>query len=188
MSPKTTISCAEFERLAGTLGPAELVDGEIVEMSPGGYTHSLVTGNIYSVLHEFARKNHLGRVLTNELGIHVQQSPPRSRGADVAFISFETLPPGEAPTGFLTFPPDLIVEVLGDDDTLSKLEDKVEDYHRFGVRMVWIADPRTRSVTLFPLGEPARTLQEGDCISAGANLRGVLPGLSLAVESLFEVV
>ncbi len=54
--------------------------------------------------------------------------------------------------------------------------------------MFWIADPRTRSVTLFPLGEPARTLQEGDSVSGGTGLRGVLPGLSLAVESLFEVV
>ena len=183
MAPKTTISCAEFERLAGTLGPAELVDGEIVGMSLGGYAHSLVTGNIYCLLRDFATKNQLGRVLTNELGIHVQQSPPRSRGADVAFISFERLPPGEAPTGFLTFPPDLIVEVLGADDTVGKLKDKVDDYHRFGVRMVWIADPRARSVTLFPLGEPQRTLREGDCISGG----DILPGQSLPVQSLFDV-
>ncbi len=173
MTPKTTISCAEFERLAGTLGSAELVDGEIVEMSPGGYTHSLVTTNICRLLGDYARANRLGRVLTNELGIHVQQSPPRSRGADVAFISFETLPPGDAPTGFLTFPPDLI----------DQLRDKIGDYHRFGVRMVWIADPRTRSLALFPRGEPESTLREGERISGG----DILPGLSLPVARLFEV-
>ena len=183
MTPKTTISCAEFERLAGTLGSAELVDGEIVELSPGGYTHSLVTTNICRLLGDYARANRLGRVLTNELGIHVQQSPPRSRGADITFISFETLPPGEAPTGFLTFPPDLIVEVLGDDDTINKLREKIGDYHRFGVRMVWVADPRTRSLALFPRGEPESTLREGERISGGE----ILPGLSLPVARLFEV-
>ena len=98
--------------------------------------------------------------------------------------------PGEA--GPVTFwrhnqhwdPNHLIVEVLGDDDTPRQLEDKVDDYQRFGVRMVWIADPRTRSVTLYPLGEPARTLQEGDSVGGG----DILPGLSLVVASLFEVV
>ncbi len=183
MSPKTTISCAEFERLAGTLGPAELVDGEVVGMSPGGYTHSSVTGKIYYLLCEFVTKNRLGRVLTNEVGIHVQQSPPRSRGADIVFISYRTLPAGAAPTGFLTFAPDLIVEVLGGEDTLDKLQDKVDDYHRFGVRMVWVADPRARSVTLFPLSETASIVREGERLGGG----DILPGLSLPVTRLFEV-
>ncbi len=183
MAPKTTVSCAEFERLAGTLGPAELVDGEIVEMSPGGYTHSSVTGNIYYLLREFATKNRLGRVLTNEVGIHVQQSPARSRGADIAFISYRTLPAGAAPTGFLTFPPDLIVEVLGDKDSISKLREKIDDYLRFGVRMVWIADPRTRSVTLVPLGEPETVVRKNESLDGG----DFLPGFSLPVARLFDV-
>ena len=183
MAPKTTISCAEFERLAGTLESAELVDGEIVGMSPGGYTHSSVTGRIYYLLCEFVTKNRLGRVLTNEVGIHVQRSPPRSRGADIAFISFETLAPGAAPPGFLTFPPDLIVEVLGEKDTIGKLKEKIDDYHRFGVRLVWIADPRAGSVTVFPLGEPESTLRDVQCLSGG----DILPGLSLPVACLFEV-
>ena len=183
MAPKTIVSCAEFERLAGSLGPAELVDGEIVEMSPGGFTHSTVTSNIHYILREFATRKRLGRVLTNELGIHVQQSPPRSRGADVAFISYETLPAGEAPTGFLTFPPDLIVEVLGDDDTLAKLREKVGDYLRFGVRLVWIADPRTRSVTCFAPGEPEKVVQGGESIDGS----DVLPGFEIPVARFFEV-
>jgi Uma2 family endonuclease len=41
-------------------------------------------------------------------------------------------------------PPHLCVEILSKDDTMDSMQEKIEDYLRFGVPYVWIINPRLR--------------------------------------------
>jgi len=182
MPVQTPVTCEEFEQLADELGPCELIDGEVRILSPGGLKHSGTSNRIAFHLSGFVSQHKLGHVFGNEVGIHVSQDPPRSRGADVVFISYKRLPPGPEPDGFLTVPPELVVEVLGFKDTWEHMNEKVADYHRMGVDMVWVADPFTRTVRKFPRGGKPEIVHEGGTIDGGA----VLPGFSVPVVRFFE--
>jgi Uma2 family endonuclease len=181
MRTATLIRTEEFERLAHALGPCELVNGEVVAMSPGHFKHSRVTMNVAYILEGYARRSRHGRALTNEAGIVVDAEHDTVRGADAAFVSFKRLPAGKRHRGFLRQPPELVVEVLGDDDTWKVVEEKVAEYHALGVDMVWVADPRTLSVRLYPKrGEP-HVLHEKDTITGGK----LLPGFTCLVAEFF---
>jgi len=181
MKTATLVGTAEFERMAHRLGPCELVNGEIVVMSPGHFSHSRVTMNIAFLLESYARRTRHGRALTNETGLVVSAERDTVRGADAAFISFRRLPAARKCQGFLRQPPELVVEVLGEDDTWKNVEEKVADYHSFGVDMVWVADPRTLSVRLYPKRGQPYVLHENDAITGGR----LLPGFQCAVSEFF---
>lgn len=146
------IRAEEFARVAPVLGPCELVRGEIITMSPGGVRHSEVTARVTFLLERQNQASQSGRVLGGEAGMLVSRDPDTVRGADVAFISFDRLPPTEAPSGFLTVPPELAVEILGDDTSWGDLDRKVAEYHVFGVDVVWVVDPRMHAVRVCPRG------------------------------------
>ena len=178
---QTLLSCSEFERLAPALGVCELVDGEVVEMSPAGKPQGHVAVRIASLLFQYVEAMDLGWVMSNETGIHVNRRKRRSRGADVLFISYKRLPRGKLDKGFLTVPPELIIEVFGEEDTWQKMEEKIKDYHDFGVDMVWVADPDSRKVRVYPRGGVSSIL------SGKAELDGgdFLPGFNVHVAKLF---
>ncbi|MGD0090405.1 MAG: Uma2 family endonuclease [Planctomycetota bacterium] len=182
MPVETLVTCEEFESLAARLGPCELIDGEVRILSPEGVKHSRTSSRICTVLDRFVTPPKLGRVATNAVGIHISNDPPRSRGADVVYISFQRLPADQEPEGFLTVPPELVVEVFGLKDSWEEMAKKVADYHRLGVDTVWVADPFTRTVRKFPRGGQPEIIHEGASLDGGA----ILPGFSVAVVRFFE--
>ncbi|MCY3021971.1 MAG: Uma2 family endonuclease [Planctomycetota bacterium] len=184
MAPKTLVGCEEFERmcLAQELGHCELVDGEVIHLVPGGPEHSFVSNNVGRIIGNYVSRHRLGRVFGNEAGIHTRFEPPCTRGMDVAYFSYRRLPRGRLPKGFFRRPPELVVEVLGEDSTWASVERKVREYHEMGVDMVWIADPDTRTVKQCPRGaEPA-------VIPATGELGGgdILPGFTVTVAQFFD--
>jgi Uma2 family endonuclease len=44
----------------------------------------------------------------------------------------------------ITHAPLLCVEILSPEDRIGRVEDKIEEYFRMGVRAVWVIDPRRR--------------------------------------------
>lgn len=82
----------EFERIAATIGPCELIDGVIHELPMNKAIHSELVIQIGGVLKTFVRDKGLGRVLGGEVGIYTSFNPTRARAADLAFISHERLP------------------------------------------------------------------------------------------------
>ncbi len=174
------MTAERFERLAATLGPCELVKGDVIPMSPGGIEHSRVEAKIVIALGIWARQAKLGRVLSGEAGIVVERDPDTVRGADVLYISYRRLPKGRKWTGFLRHRPELVVEVLGLKDTWEEMDQKVAEYHAFGVDLVWVADPHTQSVRACPKGSHPSTLHGSDLLS-GARL---MPGFRCKVSDL----
>ena len=69
----------------------------------------------------------------------VQVSPTRFRVPDVTVVkSSQTL--GE----IFTAPPYLCIEILSKGDTLDYMQEKIDDYLKFGVPYIWIINPRLR--------------------------------------------
>jgi len=176
------LTAEDFARIAPILGECELVNGEIVRMPPGGVEHNTVVGQIFILLQTWNRRAKAGRALTNETGVVVRTDPDSVRGADVLFISYQRLPAHEKWKGFLRHRPELVVEVLAEDESWKRMEEKVADYHAFGVDLVWVADPQTETVRAYPKGRRPKLCSAGAPLDAGK----LLPGFTCEVAEFFK--
>ena len=112
----------------------EFVDGLIVERNLGEPTHGRIQRTLIVYFH--LRAKELGIEVVPEQ--RVQVSPTRFRVPDVTVIKASQLQ-GE----IFTAPPHLCIE-LSKDDTMLYIQEKIDDYLRFGVPYVWIINPRLR--------------------------------------------
>ena len=182
MKATALLSAEDFARVAPVLGSCELVRGEIVPMSPGGIKHSRVTVNAVALLDAHCRSRDLGRVLSGEAGLIVARRPDTVRGADVVFISYERLPKGSVDDGFLRQPAELVIEVLSKDTSWEKVEEKVAEYHVFGVDLVWVLDSQTLTLRSYPRGGAPVLLRDTDLVTADPHL----PGFAVRVSEFFH--
>ena len=181
MRASTLLRAEEFARVAGVLGPCELVKGEIVRMTPAGVRHSKVTLRASFILETHNRAHRLGHVLSGEAGLILHRGPDTVRGADVAFISYQRLPKDAATSGFLQQAPELIIEVLGEDKSWSEMEKKIAEYHAAGVDLVWALDYRTLTLRAYTRGAAPVLLHEQDIASADPHV----PAFSCRVADFF---
>jgi len=182
MRTAALLSAEDFALVAHVLGPCELVKGEIIPMSPGGIRHSRITNRASSLLDAHCRPRKLGRVLSGEAGVIVARRPDTVRGADVAFISYNRLPREAAEDGFLQQPPELVIEVFGKDASWEKMEEKVAEYHTLGVELVWVLDPHTLTLRVYPRAASSQLLRDTDTASADPHV----PGFNVRVAQFFE--
>jgi Uma2 family endonuclease len=61
-------------------------------------------------------------------------------------------------------PPDLVVEIRSDRQSLRLLRDKCEDYIATGVRTAWLIDPVAATVEVYEPQAPPRLLTAGDSL------------------------
>jgi Uma2 family endonuclease len=148
MAATQTITTAEQLLHNPGLGRCELVRGESIMMSPGGFEHGRIIMNVAVPLGVFLKQNPLGVLLGAETGFWIAQDPDTVRAPDVAFVRADRV--GASPVkGFFPGAPDLAVEVLSPDDRASEVLDKVRDWLQAGCHSVWIVDPRTRTIAIY---------------------------------------
>ncbi len=166
----------------GDIGRTELVEGEIVHMSPTGYFHGAIEINFSSAIKTFVRQHKLGRVFGGEVGIYTRRDPDTVRAADVAFISNGRMAQVKSKS-YLDVAPELVVEVLSPDDAWGDLMDKLDEYFALGVNVVWVADPRKKQVYVYRSVTDVKRLSVGDTL----NGEDVLPGFGMPVADLFAI-
>ena len=159
----------------------ELVRGELHEVTPPGGEHGEVACNAAYLVKHHVKKNKLGKVLV-ESGFYIERNPDTVRGPDVAFYSLATLPASGLPKTFVTFSPDLAIEIVSPNDSSEDVEEKVQEYLKAGVKRVWAVHPRTRSVYVYGPGATVRILHENDDLTG----EDVLPGFQCKVHELFD--
>ena len=159
----------------------ELVRGELRTMPPGGRRPGRVTMNVSTPLDLRVRAHAVGEVYTAETGFKLTQHPDTVRAPDVAFVRSSRLPTMGDPDGYLLGAPDLAVEVLSPGDRPSEVSRKVADWLTHGTLLVWVADPRRRTVREHRPNQPARVLTEADVLECA----DIVPGWQLPVRALF---
>ena len=159
----------------------ELVDGELVERDMSGLS-SLVAGNVFRRVANHAEENNLGYPIAGDCGYQCFSfDPGRVRRPDGSFIRADRITLEELESGYVTVAPDLAVEVVSPNDLAHELIEKVDEYLRAGVQLVWVIDPQTRTVAVHrPDGSDSR-LREQDELSG----EDVLPGFRCPVRDLF---
>lgn len=94
VAPRCGAATAEDLLAAGDLGPCELVQGEIVMMSPAGFEHGVLTQRVAAILHAFVSERGLGVVTAAETGFLLSRSPDTVRAPDAAFVAAARVPRG----------------------------------------------------------------------------------------------
>lgn len=126
-------------------GRNELVQGEIVPMSPASTKHGMIVFRLAFEVGLYTKENRLGEVYAAETGFTIQQNPDTVRAPDVAFVAQSRIPEECVPeTGFWAIVPDLVAEVVSLNDSLTEIQNKVIDYLAAGIRLVWVVDPQTK--------------------------------------------
>jgi Uma2 family endonuclease len=143
------LTAEEFGRRTDPGYPEELVQGRIIAMPPPQPRHGQVCKMVIRILDRYVDEHDLGHVLSNDSGIITERDPDTVRGADISFYSYQSLPKGPIPAGYLAFPPNLVVEVCSPDDRWREILVKVNEYLEVGVTVVVVLDPEPRTAHIF---------------------------------------
>lgn len=159
----------------------ELVGGRLVERNMGAES-SRVGGRLYSRLERHCDDHNLGIVWPADNGYQCfPHDPDLVRKPDVSFVRRGRLPGDVAPKGWVKVPPDLAVEVVSPRDRVYQLDEKLADYRRVRVPLVWVINPELRTVTVYRIDGSIRLLFEDDELSG----EDVIPGFRSPIREIF---
>lgn len=158
----------------------ELVDGTLV-MKAMGAPESVIAYALgrflfpYLVLHDIA-------VVLGPDG-HTRYFGNQIRMPDVAVILRSRLPRGKFPRSpICPVPPDLAIEVVSPGNTRKEIARKLRTFFDSGVRLVWVVDPRKRTVRVHTSPDRYTTLGEDDTLDGGE----ILPEFTVSIREWLE--
>ena len=145
-----------------------------------GAFEALLAGLLVHHIWDFLEEHDLGVALGSDGMTRLR--PRLVRIPDVSFISWDRIPSGEFPAEPIPdIVPDLAVEVLSESNTKREIARKLQEYFAAGVRLVWVIDPKPRTVDVYTSATEFRRVRNGQTLDGGE----VLPGFKLALRSFF---
>lgn len=177
------LSASQFMLLPAPSNGArqELLLGKVVSMPPPSFQHGEVQLAIGALLQAFIRKHQLGRIVT-ESGVRTTRRPDSVRGPDLAFWSKQRLPLNAEVEGYPEVPADLIVEIVSESKRRRAMRRKLKEYFDSGVKLIWVVDIESHSVSVFQKAGKGITLLEDNEIDGG----NVLPGFRCNISDFFN--
>lgn len=186
-SPPLTLD--DFMQRYSDEGPFEVIDGEIVPVTPQNTRSGIVAGELFLMLAPYVKTHALGQMFI-EVPFAMQGVADwvtGSRVPDLMFITAARLaalaesdPEWDAKPLLLV--PDLVVEIVSPADRVSVVEQKIARYLDDGVRVVWLVEPTGQTVTIYPPDSQHLTrLTRADTLDGG----DLLPGFALPLSEIF---
>ena len=175
---------ATIEDLYKVGGKAELVNGEIILMSPTGYWPHYAADEIFSSLREYSRNRHFGFVVSDNAAFIVNLPHRKSFNPDAAY--YVGPDPGMK---FFDGAPVFAVEVRSEGDYGPRAErqmaQKRADYFAAGTLVVWDVDLLSDDVVrVYRASDPERaTIYRRGQI---AEAEPAVPGWTMAVDDCFQ--
>ena len=176
------LTAEEYGRLADDGRVTELVRGRIVELNRPFTSHGYLVYRVAMLLGQFVDQHRLGRIVTGDAGVVTQRDPDTVRGPDVAYYSYQLIPPGPLPDEYWPASPELVVEVRSRNDRWKDVLQKVAEYLSANVLTVVVIDPVPKRVHLYAADNEATIVNSTDLLT----FPDVLPGFEVVVDRLFE--
>ena len=127
-------------------------------------------------------KHKLGEPFDSSTGFKLPNGAERS--PDLAWIRnerWDALTPEER-RRFAPIAPDFVLELRSDDQSLTVLKEKIEEYIACGCRLGWLVDPQGRKTFVYSGNGDIQTVHFEEILDGGA----VLPGFTLRLEDLIS--
>jgi len=176
MATKTLLTVEDFLRRSEARDMRyELVEGELITLSPTMPEHNGVRDTLLVVLRNFLAGRGLGRVWS-EQAFHLFGDTVRI--PDIAFVrAGRSIEPRQLPEGA----PDLAVEVISPSNTSREIDRRISDYFAAGCKRVWLVYPEHREIYIHGAAGVVRR-REHEILDDPE----FLPGFSVKISSLFE--
>ncbi|CAN5746995.1 Uma2 family endonuclease [soil metagenome] len=158
----------------------ELIEGELVELTPPSAVHASIVATVTIVIGSQILQNSLGQVYAGDAAVLLHEDPDIVLGPDVAMVAADRLPLKQS--SFMTIPPDWAIEVASPGNTHREIERKIRLYLAHGVKSVWIIYPHERQVVIHTQrNDPQR-------FTATETIAGIepFPGISVQVSGIFH--
>ena len=164
----------------------ELADGVVVVSPSPRPIHGWIIRNLFRALDAHVTARGLGDVYADGIGyeLPVPSRPDTARTPDLSFVRAGRIGPLDPEMRALALAPDLAVEVVSPSEHKKRLHSKLNDYLDAGAALVWVVNPRRRTVEVLTPGVApgrGRVLREGEALDGGA----VLPGFAIPVAAVF---
>lgn len=176
------LTAEEFLHLDDCGAFTELVRGRIVEKNRPYTADGYFLARIVFLFLQFVQDHDLGRIAGRDAGVITERNPDTLRGPVMAFYSYERIPRGPLPEGYLPAAPELVVEIRSFDDRWKDILHKASEYLSAGVLTVAVADPQTQRVHLYSADREMTVLNVDDELT----FPDILPGFAVPVKKLFE--
>lgn len=161
----------------------ELQQGALVEVGTAGRKHTRIAVLIAHLILAFLESKAIDGEVTGADGTYKLTEHDTSV-PDVGYVSparAQTLPDD---TVFYPFAPDLAVEVRSPSQSKRTMHTLAVMYLNAGARLVWIVEPKAKTVTVYQ-GDGKRFTLSGDAELDGGD---VLPGFKLSLPRIFDVI
>ena len=158
----------------------ELIRGVLCETMPTGREHGEIAANTAYELLSHVKPLKLGIVTTSDSGVWLERDPDTVREPDVAFFSADRIG-AERVSGYSDVVPDLVMEIRSPNDSHDHVDSRARMWLSFGVRLVWVVHPDSRSVDVHRAGQSVESIDEDDDLDG----YDVLPGFNCPVASIF---
>jgi Uma2 family endonuclease len=159
----------------------ELVKGVVYTTPPAGFEHGVVGINLSTPLDQHVKPNRLGVVVGGETGFLIATNPDTVRAPDIGFVRQARIQATGIPRQYWPGAPDLAVEIVSPNDRVFEVDDKVQEWLNAGAALVWVVNPRQRTVTVHRQGGTVTLLTVRDVLDG----EQVVPGFSIPVAHVF---
>jgi Uma2 family endonuclease len=182
MTTKTRLSVEAFLCLPETEPYSELIGGAVVQKPMPSLSHSTLTSELIRLLGNYLVGSGEGRVV-NELR-HADRADEWVFLPDISVTMHGRWPaPPAEMHGPVEVMPDFAIEVLSPDDQPGRVAQKIAHYMQSGVRLLWVIDPQSESVTIW-------RRDRDPMVASGGTLNAdpVLATFSLDLDALFATL
>ncbi|MEJ7711389.1 MAG: Uma2 family endonuclease [Pyrinomonadaceae bacterium] len=163
---------------------AEIINGEIILMSPSGAAPNYAGGEIFASLRELARRTKSGRAVTDNAGFKINLPHRTSLSPDAAFYVGKS-----SGMKFFGSAPVFAAEVRSENDYGAPAEreiaQKIADYFASGTIVVWDVDLLGEDVVkVYRASDPENPTiyRRGE----KAEAEPAIAGWRMAIDDLFE--
>ena len=183
-----TKGITEEEYLAlGSDVNAEVINGELVIMSPNEAQHGQYSGTIYSFVRAFVTSRKLGWAFNDGTTYILRENPDHSlkdsKVPDVSYVSYDRLPADASLKQLLRLAPNLAVEVISPPEKARDVVAKTEFYLEHEVDQVWLVFPDEQEIRVCILDHPlGKSFGIDDTLIVG----DILPGFSVPMRAIFD--
>ena len=181
IAPMTSEQFYEFCLANRDLRIERSANGEVIVMPP---TFS-DTGNrnvrIVQQLANWADQDSTGEVFDSSAGFTLPNGAMRSPDASwIRYDRWEALTQAEKES-FAPICPDFVVELRSMSDSLSRLQDKMQEYINNGALLGWLIDRKSRTVHVYRPNRSPEILNDPESVSGDPEL----PGFKLSLAKVW---